>query len=231
MCNVFLLQGKEDAFGLTSPGSIAFNPCTALKLEDYLKQHQLWNEKGSENEPHLFFRELLVKMYSELGRSSTAMDLTPERKEVMLAADWQKQFVKKDAKETVVHLSVHSSNSDSSTHSGSDSDTSDSDSASSPAKSASTKVASTKVAPAKSPGPAYKKPTTKPPAKQPPKKSPPAPVPAPAPAQLLPATNQFMDIESIATSESESESESESASESESDEDGTDSKSSSEWTE
>jgi hypothetical protein len=32
-----------------------------------------------------------------------------------------------------------------------------------------------------------------------------APVPAPAPAQLPPATNQFMDIESIVTSESESE--------------------------
>ena len=83
------LEGKEDIFGSSKSSCLLYNRMPRPQLERLLKQNGLMG--SSTAQPHLFFPELLDKLYREMERAQ-AHALKANVKKAMLSAEWQIQI-------------------------------------------------------------------------------------------------------------------------------------------
>jgi flagellar biosynthesis GTPase FlhF len=84
-----ILKDKHHLFSVTEPGSLCFNVMVRNELETTLMKCALWNEKGSDKRPHLFFPELFDRLYTEMGRADVVKGMTADLKTFMFQAPWQ----------------------------------------------------------------------------------------------------------------------------------------------
>jgi hypothetical protein len=84
-----ILKDHASKFSVTEPHSLMFKRMTQDQLENVLTECNLWNNKGSATKPHLFFPELLDRLYAEMGRADAAKNMTIEYKASMFQAHWQ----------------------------------------------------------------------------------------------------------------------------------------------
>ena len=80
-----ILKDKGDLFGTIQSSSMPYNPLTRAELEAKLKTEGLLGNRVKP--PHLFFPELLDKLYAEMDRAHS-YTLKANVKKTMLTADW-----------------------------------------------------------------------------------------------------------------------------------------------
>ena len=82
-----VMKDLGDIFGSTDSNCLCYTPMAKADFLALLKKQDLVGTKTAA--PHLFFPEMVDKLYLEMGRAGQAMDLNYGIKQRFLTAAWQ----------------------------------------------------------------------------------------------------------------------------------------------
>ena len=94
------IKDLGDVFGSADSNCLCYTPMGKYDFKKLLAKHEL--EGTRDKPPHLFFPELVDKLYLEMSRADQAINLSYAQKARFLQAPWQWQAANKDQEEEAV---------------------------------------------------------------------------------------------------------------------------------